>query len=367
MGFHYLLLAAAALFLLQSLIFRRFSLRAIQYERSLSASACFVGDEIELIERLSNEKWLPVPWLRVESQFKSGLHFRSLANLDVSRGDIYQNHKSLFSLSPNMRITRRHSVTCLKRGLYRLESVSISAGDLFGLYPVTEQRAFDIRLIVYPDPMPLDELPVSSSSWQGDIAVKRWVVDDPFAVAGTREYRAGDSPKSINWSATARSGKLQVHKREYTSDIRLMIALNVEDREGMWKEATDVETIEQAIRMAAGYAEYAAKYGLEAGLASNGGQAEAEREMIWLPSGSGIQNLSLLYEALAKLIPYRVLSFHELIDSMAEQLEERTDILLITAYRSDKMNEAAERLSMLGHSVNWVLVPGASGGEEVNA
>ncbi|CAM4200009.1 DUF58 domain-containing protein [Paenibacillus tarimensis] len=363
MAFHYLLLAAAVLFLLQSLIFRHLGLRAVQYNRSLSTSSCFAGDEIKLIEQISNEKWLPVPWLRVESQFKSGLLFHSLVNLEVSRGDIYQNHKSLFSLSSNMRITRQHTVTCQKRGLYRLESVSISAGDLFGLYPVSQQRTFDIRLVVYPEPMPFHELPINTSSWQGDIAVRRWLVDDPFAISGTREYRAGDSMKSINWSATARSGKLQVHKREFTSDCRLMIALNVEDREGMWKEATDVETIELAIRMAAGYAEYAAIQGLEAGLVSNGGQAEAEREYIWLPSEGGMRNLTLIYEALAKLLSNRVLAFHELMDRMAEQLQERTDILLISAYRNTKMEEAAEHLCRLGHSVNWILVPNVSGGE----
>ena len=57
-----------------------------------------------MIERLTNGKILPVPWLRVESLLHTGLKFQSDANFDVSNGQFYQNHKSLFSLRGNRQL-----------------------------------------------------------------------------------------------------------------------------------------------------------------------------------------------------------------------------------------------------------------------
>lgn len=352
MAFHYLLLTALALFALQSFVLNRIGLRGISYERQLTKRQCFEGDELSLVETLVNRKPFPVPWLRVESQLSSELRFQSQTNLAVSAGSIYQNHKSFFSLMPYTKITRTHNITCTKRGVYRLESVSLSAGDLFGFARRTMRLSVPAQLMVYPRPLAYEELALPSHSWQGDLAVRRWIVEDPFLITGAREYRYGDSLKGVNWNATARSGKLQVHQRGYTADHRLLIVLNVETHEGMWNTVIDTELIEHGIRMAAGIAAYAIGQGVEAGFAANASLTDQPGQPALVSRGAGQPHLTYLYETMAKLVIAREIPIHELLERIRIETEEALDILIISAYESQKLHDALSLLTQSGHAVS---------------
>jgi len=363
MAIHYLLLTLLVLYILQTLLFRRFGMRRVEYDRDLSARACFQGDDISLVERLENRKWLPVPWLRVESQLPSGLKFHSQTNMDISSGSIYQNHKSFFSLMPNTKITRRHALTCTRRGVFRLESVTLSAGDLFGVTSKSSRLSFDLELLVYPKPMAYEDMNLPSHSWQGDVTVKRWIVEDPFLTAGTREYRYGDSMKGVNWNATARSGKLQVNRHEYTADHRLLIVLNVEDHEGMWDAVTDVKLVERGISMAAGLAQHAIEQGMEVGFMANASTALETSKAIRSEVSGGMPHLTDLYELMARMLIERLMPMHELLYGLNNELENRTDIVLLSAYESGKLAEAVDTLRAQGHSVTSIRIDPVGGSD----
>jgi len=356
MAIHYLIIALLVLYGLQTILFRRFGMRRVAYHRDLSVRTCFQGDEISLVERLENRKWLPVPWLRVESQLPSPLKFHSQANMDISSGSIYQNHKSFFSLMPNTKITRRHGLICSRRGVYRLESVTLSAGDLFGVTSNSSRLSFDLELIVYPKPLAYEEMNLPSHSWQGDVTVKRWIVEDPFLTAGTREYRYGDSMKGVNWNATARSGKLQVNRHDYTADHRLLIVLNVEDHEGMWDAVTDDELVDRGISMAAGLAQHAITNGMDVGFAANACiPLEPDRPIRSEVSG-GMPHLTDLYELMARMLIQRIMPMHDLLYMLKDELEDRTDIVLLSPYESGKLAEAVNLLRAQGHAVTSVRI-----------
>jgi uncharacterized protein (DUF58 family) len=353
MAFHFILLTFILLMLLQAYLFRRTGLLRIRYDRRLSVRSCHEGDEIEMVETIENRKWLPVPWLRVESQMPAALSFGTQANFDVSAGNIYQNHKSLFSLMPYTRITRRHTVKCIKRGYYRAESVSMTAGDLFGFASATRRIDIGFELIVYPKPLLPEEWDLPAHSWMGEAVVRRWIVDDPFLIAGTREYRYGDPLKGINWKASARTGKLQVHKRDYSADHRLMIVLNVEDHEGMWSVATDDELVEYGLSAAAGMARHAMENGLEAGFAANAAEAgrTGEEKPAYVEPDAGHPHLTAIFESMARLKTERLLPLHELLQMIGERLAGRTDIAILTSYENDRIAEAARKLEQQGHAV----------------
>jgi uncharacterized protein (DUF58 family) len=356
MGLHWFFLAALLIFMLQSFLFTRFGHQRLSYRRTFSRDTCFQGDEIEMVEEIANRKFIPVPWLRVESQLNTGLRFDSQTNLDISSGDIYQNHKSFFSLKPYTKITRRHRVTGAKRGVYQLRSVSLTYGDLLGLRRAVKRQEFNAELIVYPNPHPLQELPLPSHSWQGDISVRRWIVDDPFMIAGVREYRAGDPLKGINWNATARSGRLQVHQLDYTADHRIMIVLNMEESAGMWEQVNDESILEDGISLAAGIAQYAVSRGMETGFAVNAPLQDAPDLSVIVPPRGGANHLTGLYETMARLVIKRNETIDVLLERLAETADRQMDILLLTAYFGPKIEMAAEALRAKGHAVQLVLL-----------
>ncbi len=307
------------------------------------------------METLDNRKRLPVPWLRVESQLSAFLGFRASENFDVSRGELSQNHRSFFSLPGHTRITRTHRLTPIKRGCYRLSTVTLTGGDVLGMSQRHLQLPLNSELVVYPRPaaVPFHELP--SRSLQGDYSIRRFIVPDPFVIAGARDYQAGDSMKQVNWKASARTGELMVHQYDYTADRCLMVIINVEDAEGMWRSVTNEALIEQGIEWAAGAAEAAAAQGMEVGLAANM-PLMAEFGSLRFEPGRGQEHLYMLYEAMARLQLVRTEPLRDLLEQEARMGYANRDVLVISSYWNDELEAAAQSLRRLGNSVTlWEL------------
>lgn len=355
MALPWFILMTVLLLLLLAVIYSRNGLKALSYSRYFSNKVAYVGDSLEMIEEIVNAKLLPLPWLRLESSIARGLEFASQENLGISSGEIYQNHISLFYLKSYRHIKRRHQVTCERRGLYRLESVTMTTGDPFGFTRKNKTYPLSLELLVYPNLLRLEELPLPIHSWIGELPVKRWIVEDPFLTAGIREYSSGDSMGLINWKATARTGMMQVHKKDYSADSRLIICLNVEESESMWRTVTDIERIEQGIRYAATIADYAIFNGIETGFVCNGRlDTGGERDPI---EAEPMTQLEEFLEILAKLNLDRTIPMSRLLDLQVESGISDTDFLIISCHRGAELQVAADLLSQLGNGVEWLDIP----------
>ncbi|KKO53383.1 DUF58 domain-containing protein [Paenibacillus sp. DMB20] len=351
MGAYWILLIGALVIVLQGALFRRYALKRIAYSRSFKVSACYEGEHFELVETIENRKIVPVPWLRVESQFKAGLRFQGQLNLDISEGQFAQNHKSFFSLMPWTKIVRRHDVTASRRGMYRLGTVSMTSGDLLGTGSAVLSLPLEGKLVVYPEPLDMAEMEMPVQTWMGETLVRRWIVQDPFYLSGVREYREGDSLKDIHWKASARTGELQVHRRDATADSRIVMYLNVEDHEHMWSRSTRPEPVEYGIRLAAGAAAELLSHGMEVGIGSNGMLEEEGGPFPGIPAAGGSEQLSLILEYLAVLQLDRRLSFHEFLEGELVRLEGKYEVLLLTTYMNDRLEDVMAKYRAEGHNV----------------
>ncbi|WP_054940454.1 DUF58 domain-containing protein [Paenibacillus ihuae] len=356
MSLPWFILSTLLLLLLVSVIYQRYALKRVSYTRYFSAAAAYEGEQIEMIEEIVNRKLLPLPWLRLESSFARGLKFGRQENLGVSSGEIYQNHISMFYMRPYRKIKRRHVVRCEQRGLFRLESVTMTSGDLFGMSRHSKTFPLQLELLVYPGITNFYELPLPVHSWLGELPVKRWIVEDPFLIAGTREYSPGDSLGAMNWKATARTGIMQVHQKDHTADSRLILCLNVEISDSMWRNITDAARIELGIRYTAMVADYAIGHGLETGLLCNGRlEGGGERNPVTSgPMGSLEEVLGLL----ARLQLDWTIPMSRLLEHEAESCPEGNDYLIITCHRGQELQQVAEELRLLGNGVAWLDIPG---------
>jgi len=359
-----LLLSLAALTALQAAVFGRYGVSRIRYTCRFQVPDCYAGDTIELVEVIENHKWLPVPWIRVESMMDAALRFRTEEALHINEGRKTQYHKSLFTLGPYRRIRRRHKITCTKRGVYRLSGVTVTAGDLFGMLESTRRCPVEAELVVYPAVVSMEEVPLPSHGWQGDVTVRRWLVDDPFTTAGVRDYQSGDPMKLIHWKATARAGSLQVHRREFTAERRLMVMLNVEDRETTRDLVHHEALIERGIAYAATIVSHAIRQGLTVGFGHNGCRAERAAPAGGepgpdgraagpgrVPAGGGRAHLMAILEEMARIeLRCRIL-FHDFLEPDCAATDEKRDYVLITAHLSDALKDRIQKLEEAGHSV----------------
>lgn len=339
--FWFILIAMLAV-LLQHMLFKRFVLKNVQYTRYFTEKTCFQDEPIGMVEVLSNSKRLPIPWLYVESSLDASLQFAGQENFSVSRGQYDQNHGSFFTLSGYQRIRRTHTLKPRRRGIYMLRTVTLTSGDLFGMSRVTKQIPLDSKITVYPKPLqlPLEQMPYHS--WQGDHIVKRFILPDPFVVAGTRPYQYGDSLKHVNWKATARSGQLQVHQYEFTANRKLLVVVNIDDNEEMWRTVTNQDLIERSINVAAGITREVIAQGMEAGFAANMRSLEQADSALLLPA-AGEGHWQAILELMAGLVLERTESLSDMLHRFADEGLSQHDILVISTY----WNEAAEQAAYL--------------------
>lgn len=349
------ILAAGALLYIQSRVFKRMVLKRLRYTRHFRQKHAFCGDEVELVEELRNEKWLPVPWLRAEALLPSSLRFGKSDNFDVSSGEFYQNHRSFFSLSPFTKVTRTHKIKTARRGIFKLETVTLTSGDLLGNGEKSKVIPIESELIVYPLPILPETGELPYHSWQGEHSVKRYIAPDPFVIAGTRPYRSGDTMRAVNWKASARTGELQVHQYDFTADTELMIYLNVESGEGMWRAVTNEALIEIGIGWAAGAANRAIAGGMSAGLAANMPRP-GTFDSVHVKTSGGQEHLYAMLEVLAGLRLERSEAFLDLLSRAVEDGVIGQDMLMITSYWNESLEQAAFRLRQNGNTVTvWLL------------
>lgn len=368
MGIHWLIFIAVLVLVVQTILYKKRGVQKIGYDRFFNVRHTFAGEEVEMVEKITNRKLLPLPWLRLESSIQAGLQFEQQSDLNISSGDYYQNHRSLFSLAPYTEIVRRHKVFCAQRGSYLLQSATLTCGDLFGFHANSKPLRLSARLIVYPKIMEMDEIPLPSHSWQGDTVVRRWIVNDPFVISGVREYRSGDTLNHVNWKATARTGALQVHNHDFTANQRLMILLNFDVTEEMWTAVTEPELIELGLSYAASIAQYTIDKGLETGFGCNGYLQDLQdltKEPLMIHPSLGHEHLTFIYEEMAKLVIARSSDFPTFMErELINQAGELTDFLLITAFVSQKMQQYIDDLRQQGHAVEILNLQKVKGESE---
>lgn len=366
----WIMLSVGIVLALQGVLCILFGMVGITYDRRFSRPSAFEGERIELVEVIGNRKILPVPWIRVESRMSPALRFGRGGQSEEREINADRYHKSVFYLGPFSRITRRHDVTCLSRGHYEVGSVALTTGDLMAAWIKTRQMTLSCALDVYPRLLSDEELDTPSTRWQGELAVRRWIMPDPFLVSGIREYRPGDPLRDVHWGATARTGTLQVKTRDFTADPRMLVVLNVQASEEQWGDLMDYEQagVEQGIRIAATLCRRALDAGVEAGFATNAcliGE-KGTGKTILIPAERGAGQMQQLLTAMARMEIHREMTFPTFLESLTSL--QNADILILSLYDSEAIRLRMDMLRSAGNSVTFMrLERGKRGHEEDRA
>lgn len=363
MNIAWIIVVLLAVIFLQGMLYSKFGLRGIGYQRQFKQEAVFAGETIEMVDQITNQKLLPLPWLRLEVKMSPYLMKEGEKTAD---GEVF--HRTLFSLMPYQKITRRHRLIGKKRGYYPLHTVSVTTGDGIGFGEVFDSFEAATAVTVYPELVPLEEIPLPSHSWLGDITVRRWIIEDPFLYAGVREYQHGDTLQAINWKATARTQTLQVNKKDYTANHHLLIYVNFDIDEDIRLPIRQPELIEQALSYAASLAQYTLENGIATGFGCNGYFVEPFTNTVERikpsvrvePANSGQQGYYIL-DAIAKLKMDRSRNFRAFLQEDVDAGLTKHDVLIFTAYLTERVSQQITALERLGNAVKVVEL-----GEEVD-
>ncbi len=182
--------------------------------------------------------------------------------------------------------TARSANVFVRRGVYRLEALTLSTTFPFGLFKKERDIPLKGELVIWPrtnQPVRIPSPPGGRRQPQVETAMAS-AAGTRGEYRGLREYRVGDDPRDIHWRRTAHTGEPVV--REYEQDAAEALWICLETR------CSPGERAEAAVETAASLASKAYHAGKRFGLSTAYGIVDA---------GAGAGQLERVLDALARV------------------------------------------------------------------
>lgn len=302
----------------------------LTYRMKLDKRVYEIGEEIEITSIVENKKPLSVSFLEVHEKF----------SLDFS---ITSNVYSLFIL-PNQRVKRTYKITPNKRGLHLFEDVHLKLGDFIGLESEVRHFQQDKELIVLPEKLDLQEAIAPMGALNGDVSVKRWILEDPLMMMGIREYTGNEPQRFIHWPSSAKYNQLMVKNFDFTTDSSVNVVLNIETMKPSWKSPEE-DIIEKAICLARSVVEELEEEKIPYGFATNAFNERPENRGYYIHPGLGQHHLDSCLEVMGKL-DFRIPTFFEnTLRDMRKRKANYSTVVIITPRILDTYIEPINLLS----------------------
>jgi len=360
------------------LIYRLSGLKKLDVKLSFSATRATEGAQLVLTTVLTNEKWLPLPWVAVKLMVSRYLVFADMENSQIT-DNYYRN--DLYNILMRQRITRQFNFTCSKRGYYSIPSVDLATWDILMETKNAAMIECSAHLTVYPSTLSLDEVDDICAEIYGQLRARNIIHPDPFSFRGIREYSPHDPLKAINFKASVKAQELMVNLWEYVNARQVILLYNLQ-RHSVWhNEVLD----EYTIKLVASLAERLAQENVPTRYITNGysidtnPQSEKDetsvatrltgekpiqikkeiKQGVFAEITEGIGNLQLerILENLALLDVEQtnVTPFHEVLTKTTEKYKTEPEYWLISTYHGPELEAVYKDLQGKGTRMVWIL------------
>jgi uncharacterized protein (DUF58 family) len=335
------------------------ALRGVKVQRTARFLRSQVGQIFEERYEVQNTSRLPRLWIEVRDEStlpgSHGSHVVTMIGGRESR-------------------TYLARTRLVERGVFPLGPTVLSAGDLFGMFPVSRPFSNQDSLLVYPMMVDVRSFPNPPGLLPGGEALRRRTAQITSNAAGVREYAPGDPLNRIHWVSTARRDRLMVKEFELDPLAEVWIFVDASrsiqaslpyeqpefDPRDVWRKRYKFElppsTLEYAVTIAASLARYYLQRGRAVGL------VYADQALRVLPSDRGGRQLGKILESLALLRAEGNLPLHSLVEAQARHLPRGSTLVMITPSTSDSVYQTADVLMRRGLRPLAVLIDGATFG-----
>ena len=152
-------------------------------------------------------------------------------------------------LPPKTAVEVHGQLTPLKRGYLRLEGVTLTCPDPFGVFRALRRTPLEQSLLILPKRygLPTIDLPGKSKFQKGGVSMASSVGESEEFVA-LRDYRAGDPLRHIHWKSWAKTGKPIVKEFQDEFFVRHALVLDT------FFPTVHSEVFEEAVSVAASFA-----------------------------------------------------------------------------------------------------------------
>lgn len=335
-----------------SAVWERYCLAGVTYLRRFGAQRLFCGEETDLWVEIVNAKPLPLAWLKAEDEFPEELTIHRSQHKPSG-----QPHRrlltNLLSLRWYERVRRHYRMAASRRGVFDFGPAAVSSGDIFGFRSRRQEIDHRHTVLVYPKVAPMERLDLRAARPLGDYGAPRRIADDPFRLAGAREYRAGDSVRRLHWKATARRGALHTRLFDPSASQQVIVCLNNQTFEHAYGGVI-VDPLETAIVAAASIAHAALEARRPVGLLSNAALRHTE-SIARLPASRRGDQIMRILEMLARLTYFTAAPFEQLLRAEASQFPYGATLVVVTTFAGETILAELLALRRAGHPLALII------------
>ncbi len=305
----------------------------LEINREVSAVNVYKGDDINVILTITNKSYRRTQQLEVFDNVPHEMKMRKGINL------------MRMNLGPGQSATIRYTVRCPLRGHYTIGPTSIRYRNAFNLF-VSETSIGDRSdITVFPQVRDVEEALIRSDvpkMYTGATTLK--TPGQGMEFYALREYFPGDSFRSINWKAFARTGDLMVNEKTRDAVTDVFIILDTRDvaRIGtVLKNPLEMGTV-----AAASIANYFIKRRDSVSLVTYG------ERMDFLPPETGDKQHYKVLSQLAAVESKGSMPLQAVTNALSQRISRGSPVFIISSLEGDGTTLSAIRnLSGKGHEV----------------
>ncbi len=325
------------------------ALVGVTYTRHFDRTRVFPDEPIELTAVVTNNKPLPLTWLRITDRFP--IPPLDADKLAKAAAEANNGHKwqQTFSMAGHEQAERYATLQFPTRGYYHLGPVEIRSSDIFMLFTVSETRPFPQTLIIYPKIWPLAELGLPAKEPFGDVNVQHSLFTDPIKTRGIRDYQPQDRFRDVHWKASARRGQLQTKVYDPSTGMTMVVFLNVATYAKHWL-GFDPVLLERAVSVTGSIANYGAEQGWGVGVYANGSLPNSDQP-IRVPASRSPDQLMHILEALAAVTAFATGAIERMMFRESTGLPWAATLVLVTAVVTEEIMISLIRLKEAGRRV----------------
>ena len=302
-------------------------------KRDVSAVNVYKGDDINVVLTITNNSYRRTQQLEVFDNVPHEMKMRKGINL------------MRMNLGPGQSATIRYTVRCPLRGHYTIGPTSIRYRNAFNLF-VSETSIGDRSdITVFPQVRDVEEALIRSDvpkMYTGATTLK--TPGQGMEFYALREYFPGDSFRSINWKAFARTGELMVNEKTRDAVTDVFIILDTRDvaRIGtVLKNPLEMGTV-----AAASIANYFIKRRDSVSLVTYG------ERMDFLPPETGDKQHYKVLSQLAAVESKGSMPLQAVTNALSPRISRGSPVFIISSLEGDGTTLSAIRnLSGKGHEV----------------
>ncbi|MBD8048250.1 DUF58 domain-containing protein [Clostridium faecium] len=199
--------------LIISIMYIYLSLQYVQCKIKHNQQEYSVGDEDEFSLIISNESFIPIPYVEVVNNTFTDL-------IKTYKGDA-------FFLQFNSDKWLKRTITFNKRGIYDFGTTTIKVTDLFNVITSNKNINHKLGVKVYPKIYNIKLFKLSGSEKLENLLNSDSKVEDLTLIKDIRQYRIGDSLKRVHWKISAKQGELYVKNYDYISGTQCNLFLDM--------------------------------------------------------------------------------------------------------------------------------------------